>query len=100
LAKQVSQLEHLLAQSRQHLQLDGGHFRSAISVALQLVGAHALEPVDVVAALRDPEGALWHVPALDEDLGKDPTWAATLDALRPPMKKGPYSADRMNQGLP
>jgi ERCC4-related helicase len=88
LAKQVSQLEHLLAQSRQHLQLDGGHFRSAISVALQLVGAHALEPVDVVAALRDPEGALWHVPALDEDLGKDPTWAATLDALRPPMKKG------------
>jgi hypothetical protein len=57
-------------------------------VSLRLVGAPGLEPVSAADALRDPEGALWHVPSLDESLGKDPTWAATLDTLRPPIRKG------------
>ena len=41
----------------------------------------------------DPGQATWTFPALDRRTGADPTWAATLDTLRPPRRRDQKLAD-------
>jgi hypothetical protein len=83
----VAELRGLLATSRDWLGLRDDHFRGALSAALGLLGAEALQPLDEAAARVDPQRARWQIPALHRRAGADPSWATTLDALRAPRKK-------------
>jgi superfamily II DNA/RNA helicase len=80
LRKQIDQLRTRLAESQKSMGLDEDHFRSAISCALELMGAEPLKAVD--GAAGGP--ARCHFPAIDQQEGADPTWADTMDTLRAP----------------
>jgi len=82
----VQELRALLAESQQWLGLTDEHFRGALSAALELLGAEPLTPLDDQAR-TDPARARWRMPALDRRAGADPSWAATLDALRVPKRR-------------
>jgi len=88
LERQVGELRDLLTVSREWIRLDDRHFRDALSASLEILGAEPLRPTDEREAARSPETAPWVIPALHERLGADPTWAATLDTLRAPIKRG------------
>jgi superfamily II DNA or RNA helicase len=80
LREQHEKLQNLLKVSSDHVGLDGDHFRAVLSCALELIGAEPLQPVP-----NSPDQYVF--PALDQRKGGDPSWAATLDALRTPRKK-------------
>jgi hypothetical protein len=80
-------LEMMLKDSKLWLGLDDRHFRETLSVALEMMGAEPLKPLDAAAAIDDEERSQWRVPALDQQAGADPTWATTLDSLRSPRQK-------------
>jgi hypothetical protein len=82
----VQELRALLAESQAWLGLSDEHFRGALSAALELLGADPLTPLDDQAQ-TDPARARWRIPALDRRAGADPSWAATLDALRVPRRR-------------
>jgi SNF2 family DNA or RNA helicase len=86
LTKQIAQLQEMLKSSRDWLGLDDHHFREAISASLEILGATPLTPVDTNEACQDKATARWTLPPLDQRA--DPTWATTLDTLRPPRQKG------------
>ncbi|MDC0674428.1 DISARM system SNF2-like helicase DrmD [Nannocystis radixulma] len=86
LKQRVQELRELLAESQQWLGLSDDHFRGALSAALELLGAEPLAPLDD-SAQSDPARARWRLPALDRRAGADPSWAATLDALRAPRRR-------------
>lgn len=88
LVKQLDELQKMLKNSRDWLGLDDRHFRDAVSASLEILGANSLEAIDAKEAAKDPATAQWRLPALDERVGADPTWTATLDTLRTPRKKG------------
>ena len=88
LSKRDAELRALLAKSYEWLGYRDEDFRGALSVALEHMGAEPLAALDPQAALADPNRARWALPALSERLGKDPTWTATLDTLRAPIKEG------------
>ena len=88
LTGQVERLEGMLKLSKDWIGLDDRHFRDALSASLEVLGAGAIQPLDAAEAARDPATARWEIPALDERMGGDPTWAATLDSLRAPRRKG------------
>jgi superfamily II DNA or RNA helicase len=86
LAEQIDRLRTLLAESQKSIGLDKEHFRSAISCALELIGAEPLKP----AKNDDGKGAALPrslFPALDRREGADPTWADTMDTLRAPRSR-------------
>lgn len=86
LTKQIAQLQEMLKTSRDWLGLNDLHFREAISASLEILGANPLTPVDKNEACLDKSTARWTLPPLDQRA--DPTWATTLDTLRPPRQKG------------
>jgi len=88
LTQQISQLQEMLKTSRDWLNLDDRHFRSAISASLEILDASPLTPLDQKEASEDPITARWIVPALDQRTGADPTWSNTLDTLRVPRQRG------------
>ncbi|MEB3280578.1 MAG: DISARM system SNF2-like helicase DrmD [Lyngbya sp.] len=88
LLQQQTHLEDLLGDSQKWLGLEDRHFRDALSASLELLGVEALQPIDANEAVNDADRARWIIPALHERTGADPTWANTLDSLRPPRKKG------------
>ncbi len=88
LERELHTVRQLLARSRAWIGLDDRHFRDALSASLETLGAGGLVPVDEAEAARDPARARWLLPRLHERKGADPTWAATLDTLRAPRKKG------------
>ncbi len=82
---QIDRLRDLVEKSKESIGLDEGDFRSAISCALELIGA---EPLQAVPESREREGPSRCVfPAVDQRHGADPTWADTMDALRPPRER-------------
>ncbi|MEM7579716.1 MAG: DISARM system SNF2-like helicase DrmD [Cyanobacteria bacterium P01_A01_bin.80] len=87
LYQQQVELEDMLRESRRWLGLDERHFRNALCASLEIMGAKPLEPLDSQEAVKDPDRAKWVLPALDEKIGTDPTWANTLDTLRPPRQR-------------
>ncbi len=86
LTRELSQLQEMLKTSRDWLGLSDEHFRNAISASLEILGATPLAPVDSQEACQDAATARWTLAPLDQRA--DPTWANTLDTLRPPRKKG------------
>ena len=92
LTAQVERCRGLLERSRNWVGFEAAPFRQALSCALELLGAEPL------ARSADGNGgdqgkATWTFPALDRRTGADPTWAATLDTLRPPRKADQKLAD-------
>ncbi len=84
LAKELENLQGMLASSQEWLGLSDEHFRNALSASLALMNAEPMTPADAAKAVEDPSTARWFLPALDERDGADPTWTTTLDTLRPP----------------
>ena len=88
LAAQIDRLRQMLEASRQWIGLDDRHFRDALSASLEILGAEPLRPANQDEALEDKATARWVFPPLHERQGADLSWAATLDSLRAPRKKG------------
>jgi hypothetical protein len=78
-------LRSLLAESQKSIGLDKEHFRSAISRALELIGAESLKPASDRDGHVGPPRSTF--PALDRREGADPTWADTMDTLRVPRSR-------------
>ncbi|HMV67465.1 MAG TPA: DISARM system SNF2-like helicase DrmD, partial [Myxococcota bacterium] len=93
LDRQLGELRGLLDRSRDWIGLDDRHFRDALSAALEVMGASGLTPANTSAAVADPSTARWVLPQLDLRRGADPSWAAALDALRAPRKRGQSLAE-------
>src|SRR5262249_26591985 len=79
-------------ESKKWTGLDDGHFLSALSCALGLLGAEPLKPVGQVSNLPDDMGKLetcptFTFPALDQRHGADSSWADTIDTLRKPRQR-------------
>lgn len=88
LLDQEKQLQNILDASYKWLGFEDRHFRDTISASLEVLGAKSLTPLSEKEARENPDQAQWEIPALDEKLGTDPSWAATLDTLRSPRKRG------------
>ncbi len=103
LAEQIEQLRGILGSSQRYLGLDDDRFRNAVSASLELLDEDPLTPAPAAAAgavAEHPEpgnayGAQtpggpprFEFPSLDRRDGADPSWADTLDLLRPPRRKG------------
>ena len=84
LRKQIDTLRSLLDDSQKSIGLDESHFRSAISSALELVGAEPLEG-DFFDDRRVRPAVRSHRSIKRE--GADPTWADTMDTLRVPRSR-------------
>jgi SNF2 family DNA or RNA helicase len=85
LRTQIDNLRTLLEDSQKSIGLDGQHFQSAISCALQMIGAEPLKPAAKAAPGNGNPRLLF--PALDQREGADPTWADTMDTLRVPKPR-------------
>jgi superfamily II DNA or RNA helicase len=84
LGRQIEELRDLLGESQHHLDLQEENFRETLSCALEILGAEPLAPI------QDGGSSTVHryrFPALDKRPGADPSWAESLDALRPQRKK-------------
>lgn len=88
LLAQVERCRDLLEASRTWTGFEAEPFRDALSCSLALLGAGPLQES------RDEHGRrVWTFPPLDRRAGTDPSWAATLDALRAPRKSDEKLAD-------
>jgi superfamily II DNA or RNA helicase len=85
LRKQIDTLRNLLEDSEQSIGFDEDHFRSAISSALELVGAEPLKTIPNAETAPGPARCAF--PSLDQRQGADPTWADTMDTLRVPRSR-------------
>lgn len=82
LLEEIDSLSTILEDSQEAIAFSKDHFRSAISCALQILGAEPLKPA--------PDGSIQEeciFPAMDQREGADPTWAETMDSLRTPRKR-------------
>ena len=92
LEAQVERCRGLLERSRNWVGFEAIPFRQALSCALELLGAEPLaRSTQGNGGGREKE--TWAFPALDRRIGADPTWAATLDTLRPPRRSDQKLAD-------
>src|SRR5260221_6292349 len=83
LREQIDRLRGMLNRSRQAVAFQEDHFRASISCGLRIAGS---EPLAAQAAgIQGP--TQYTFPAIDQRHGADPTWAATLDALRKPRDR-------------
>lgn len=82
LRAQIERLSSLLERSQEAISFSVGHFRSALSCALEVTGA---EPLKEGSNGKGPERFVF--PALDQRTGADPSWAETMDSLRAPRRR-------------
>ncbi|MCC7338743.1 MAG: DEAD/DEAH box helicase [Pirellulaceae bacterium] len=83
LRNQIERLRTQLERSKDYIGLSDEHFRSAISCSLQLLGTTQLKDSGEIGNNVEK----FSFPAIDERTGADPTWAETMDTLRPPRKR-------------
>ncbi|MDE0073455.1 MAG: DISARM system SNF2-like helicase DrmD [Gammaproteobacteria bacterium] len=80
---QIEKCRHLLERSRNWVRFQPEAFRRALSCSLSIQRAGRLKQE------RDERGrSVWRFPELDGRVASDPSWAATLDTLRVPIKRG------------
>ena len=88
LADQIEGCRTLLARSREWVGFKPEPFRDALSCALEMMRAPPL------AEGRDEDGRpTWTFPPLERRAATDPSWTATLDSLRAPMRMGQKLAE-------
>ena len=85
LRKQIERLRTRLEDSKRSVGLDQEHFRSTISASLEMMGAESLRNAAADEKTDGPQRFAF--PALDEREGRDPSWADTMDTLRPPRPR-------------
>jgi hypothetical protein len=83
LRKQVDRLRTMLADSQKAIGLTEDQFRSAVSCALEILGADPLKPGP--NGKSGPQSLVF--PALDQRAGADQSWAETMDSLRAPRPR-------------
>lgn len=89
LRDQIDRLRSMLNRSRQAVAFQEDHFRAAISCGLRIAGSEPLHAGVADARGNDAHGPTQYTfPAIDQRHGADPTWTATLDALRKPRDRG------------
>ena len=82
LQKQIERCRTLLERSRDWVRFRPEAFRRALSCSLGIQQAGPLRRE------RDTQGRdVWRFPELDGRVAADPSWAATLDTLRVPIKR-------------
>ena len=82
LRKQIDRCRTLLDKSRNWVRFRPDAFRKALSCSLGIQQAGPLRQE------RDESGReVWRFPELDGRVASDPSWAATLDTLRVPIKR-------------
>ncbi len=88
LREQIDRCRDRLDASRRWVRFDPEPFRDALSCALELLGAPPLAPDE------DDEGRpVYAFPPLERRGAADPSWTATLDALRAPRRLDQKLAD-------
>ncbi|MCL4191527.1 MAG: DISARM system SNF2-like helicase DrmD [Thermoguttaceae bacterium] len=85
LREQVEQLERRVEDARKWIGLDTEALQDALSCSLELLDA---EPLAAGPPPPPDEPPRFVFPNLDDRVGGDPTWATTLDTLRPPPEDG------------
>ena len=88
LKTQIARCQSLLDSSRAWTGFEAAPFRSALSCALELLGAERLDETT-----GEEGGRTWTFPPLDRRAETDPSWAASLDTLRAPRKHNQKLAD-------
>ncbi len=83
LREQIDRLRNMLADSQKAIGFTSGQFRSAVSCALEILGADPLKP----NPNRDGGPPSLVFPALDQRAGADPSWAESMDSLRAPRPR-------------
>lgn len=86
LRSQVSRVRVLLGDAQKALGFRRERLETAVTAGLRLLGAPGLQPA--LPPEEAPECAAYMFPRLDEQAGADPSWAETLDSLRPPRGRG------------
>jgi superfamily II DNA or RNA helicase len=81
LRRQVEGLRDLVEKSKESIGLDEEQFRQTICSALELLGAEPLKSEESKSG--ETSIPMFRFPALDQREAADPTWADTLDTLRP-----------------
>lgn len=79
LRKEIQSLARRIADSAKAINFDPDMLQDALSCSLELMGAEGLK--------KDGDGR-FVLPNLESRHGGDPTWAPTLDTLRPPPEGG------------
>ena len=82
LREQIEKLQTMLENSQEAISFSKPHFQSAVSCALQILGAEPLKLVESSDGMVQCQ-----FPALDKRPGADPSWAETMDSLRAPRGK-------------
>ena len=82
LQEQIERCRSLLEKSRNWVRFQPEAFRQALSCSLRIQDA------DPLRREQDGEGRdVWRFPELSGRVAADPSWAATLDTLRVPIKR-------------
>jgi hypothetical protein len=85
LLTQINELEKLRDEARDRLKISPKRLHQVLSAALEMIGAPRLEALD---GFTDDDHtaapARFRFPAID---AHDPSWAETLDTLRPPLPR-------------
>jgi len=87
LLRQIERLRGRINDARKWVGLDMDHLRDALSCSLELLNA---EPLQAITGPPD-QPPRFVFPDLESRRGADPTWSATLDALREPPEDGKRS---------
>jgi hypothetical protein len=88
LREQIDRLRGMLNRSRHAVAFQEDHFRAAISCGLRIAGSEPLGAQATGGTVSSSHGPTQYTfPAIDQRHGADPTWAATLDALRKPRDR-------------
>ncbi len=88
LEAQIEVCRNLLEKAREYARFDSDTFREVLSCSLEMLGADRLRET------TGPGGRpAYCFPALDRLGATDPSWSATLDSLRVPMRPGQKVAE-------
>ncbi len=83
LTEEIEKCRRLLQKSREWVGYKERPFKKAIDCSLELLGADPLRE-----SMDESGRRVWLFPELDRRAETDPSWASTLDTLRPPRKTG------------
>ena len=86
LRAQIDRLRNILGDSQRSIGFTEVQFRSALSCALELVGAEPLDRLPPDGQSQGPDH--YRFAALDQREGADPTWVDTMDTLRALRQRG------------
>ena len=88
LRENVALLERRVSDARKWISLDQGDLQDALSCSLELLGMSPLQSSEANQNKAPDEPQRFEFPNLDSRIGGDPSWATTLDTLRPSPENG------------